>query len=108
MEFIVAHGSLELPVIWISGGGLLMAQAMPLPGRYRRHVEPRLKGRSSVQIIVGIVLLLLVAGAVEASVSPSNFPGIAKAMLGRTLAVALLGSIVVARGRPGMSPRETT
>jgi uncharacterized membrane protein SpoIIM required for sporulation len=108
MEFIVAHGSLELPAIWISGGaGLLMAQAMLFPGRYSRRVELRLKGRSSVQIIVGIVPLLLVAGAIEAFISPSDIPGIAKALLGLSLAVALLGYIV-ARGHPGMNPLETT
>ena len=107
-EFVVAHGSLELPAIWISGGaGLLMAQAMLFPGRYGRRVELRLKGRSSVQIIVGIVPLLLVAGAIEAFISPSNIPGVAKALLGLSLAVALLGYIV-ACGHPGMSTLETS
>ena len=94
-EFVVAHGSLELPAIWISGGaGLLMAQAMLFPGRYSRRVELRLKGRNSVQIMVGIVPLLLVAGAIEAFVSPSDISGVAKALLGLSLAVALLGYIV--------------
>jgi uncharacterized membrane protein SpoIIM required for sporulation len=100
-EFIVAHGSLELPAIWISGGaGLLMAEAMVFPGRYSRRVELRLKGSRSVQIIVGIVPILLVAGAIEGFVSPSSVPGLAKALLGLSLAVALLGYIV-ASGRPG-------
>ena len=100
-EFVVAHGSLELPAIWISGGaGLLMAQAMLFPGRYSRRVELRLKGRSSVQIMVGIVPLLLVAGAIEAFVSPSNLPGVAKALLGLSLALALLG-FLISRG-PGL------
>jgi uncharacterized membrane protein SpoIIM required for sporulation len=94
-EFIVAHGSLELPAIWISGGaGLLMAEAILFPGRYTRKVELGLKGRHSVQIIVGIVPILLVAGAIEAFVSPSELPGSAKALLGLSLAVALLGYIV--------------
>jgi uncharacterized membrane protein SpoIIM required for sporulation len=107
-EFVVAHGSLELPVIWISGGaGLLMAQAMVFPGRYSRRVELRMKGRSSVQIMVGIVPLLLVAASIEGFVSPSNIPGAAKALLGLSVAVALLG-YVVARGHPGKSPLETT
>jgi uncharacterized membrane protein SpoIIM required for sporulation len=98
-EFIVAHGSLELPAIWISGGaGLLMAEAMLFPGRYSRTVELGLKGRHSVQIIVGIVPLLLVAGAIEAFISPSALPGIVKALLGLSLAAALLGYIV-ARGQ---------
>jgi uncharacterized membrane protein SpoIIM required for sporulation len=98
-EFVVAHGSLELPAIWISAGaGLLMAQAMLFPGRYSRRVELRLKGRRSVQIVVGIVPILLVAGAIEAFVSPSGLPGVAKALLGLSLGLALLGYIV-ARGQ---------
>ena len=60
-EFVVAHGSLELPAIWISGGaGLLMAQAMLFPGPLqpaRRAAAAR--AESSVQIMVGIVPLLL-------------------------------------------------
>jgi len=94
-EFVVAHGSLELPAIWISGGaGLLMAQAIVFPERYSRSVELRLKGRSSVQIIVGIVPMLLVAGAIEAFISPSKISGVAKALLGLSLALALLGYIL--------------
>ena len=94
-EFVVAHGSLELPAIWISGGaGLLMAEAMLFPGRYSRGVELRQKGRISVQIMVGIVPMLLVAGAIEAFISPSNLPGVAKALLGLSLALALLGYII--------------
>jgi uncharacterized membrane protein SpoIIM required for sporulation len=104
-EFIVAHGSLELPAIWISGGaGLLMAQAMLFPGRYSRGVELRRKGRSSVQIVLGIVPILLVAGAIEAFISPSEISGVAKAGLGLSLSVALLGYIVVRGSGPAESP----
>ncbi len=94
-EFVVAHGSLELPAIWISGGaGLLMAEAILFPGRYSRGVELRQKGRISVQIMVGIIPMLLVAGAIEAFISPSNLPGAAKAFLGVSLFLALLGFII--------------
>ncbi len=101
MEFVVAHGSLELPAIWISAGaGLLMTQAMLFPGRYSRRVELRQNGRSSVQIMVGIVPLLLVAGAIEAFVSPSGLPGAVKALLGLALAIALVVYIQQGRRAP--------
>jgi hypothetical protein len=58
-----------------------------------------LKARRSIQIIAGIVPLLLVAGAVEAFVSPSDIPGVAKALLGLSLAFALLGYILAGAGR---------
>ncbi len=103
-EFVVAHGSLELPAIWISGGaGLIMARALVFPGRYRRGVELRREARKSVQIMIGIVPVLLVAGAIEAFVSPSDISGIAKSLLGLSLAMALLGYIVT-RGRPKNQP----
>jgi uncharacterized membrane protein SpoIIM required for sporulation len=105
-EFVVAHGSLELPAIWISSGaGLLMADAIVFPGRYSRGVELRHKGRCAVQIMIGIVPVLLVAGAIEAFVSPSTIPGIAKALLGLSLALALLGYI--ARGAPAGDRADT-
>jgi uncharacterized membrane protein SpoIIM required for sporulation len=92
LEFIVGHGSLELPAIWISAGaGLLLAEALLFPARYYRSDELRLKGRCSVQIMIGIVPLLLVAAVIEAFVSPSNLPGSAKA----ALAVSLLTALVI-------------
>ena len=96
-EFVVGHGSLELPAIWISGGaGLLFAEALWFPGRYRRSVELHFKGRLSVQVVVGIVPMLLVAALVEGFISPSNLPGVAKACLGLSLMLALVAYLVTA------------
>ena len=64
------------------------------------------EGPGTVQIIVGIVPILLVAGAIEAFVSPSDLPGAAKALLGLSLAIALLGYIVT-RGNPAMASRPS-
>jgi uncharacterized membrane protein SpoIIM required for sporulation len=96
-EFVVGHGSLELPAIWISGGaGLLMADAMLFPGRYRRLIELRFQARRSVQIMIGIVPVLLVAALIEAFVSPTQLPGWVKAVLGLSLFLALLAYILSA------------
>jgi uncharacterized membrane protein SpoIIM required for sporulation len=106
-EFVIAHGSLELPAIWISAGaGLLMAEAMLFPGRFSRGVELRQKGRISVQIMVGIVPMLLVAAVIEAFVSPSNLPGAAKALLGASLALALLGFVISRQPGPRRGDRS--
>jgi uncharacterized membrane protein SpoIIM required for sporulation len=97
VEFIVGHGALELPAIWIAGGsGLLLAEALLLPGRYSRGIEMRLKGRKSVQIVVGLVPVLLVAAVIEGFVSPSSLPGLGKAFLGSALASALFVYIITA------------
>src|SRR5262249_139599 len=88
-RFIVAHGALELPAIWIAAGaGLVLAQAMIFPGRYKRAVEIRHAGKESSQLLVGVTPMLLIAAFVEGFISPSNLP----ASLKVTLAVALLAT----------------
>ena len=72
------------------------------PGAFSRRVELRLSGRSSVQIMVGIVPLLLVAGAIEAFISPSGIPGVAKAALGMSLALTLFGFVIVRTRNPAV------
>ena len=60
----------------------------------------RLKGRHSVQIVVGLVPVLLVAAVIEGFVSPSNLPGLAKAFLGLALLSALVVYIITAPKMP--------
>lgn len=90
-EFVIGHGSLELPAIWIAGGaGLVMAQPMIFPARFSRSVELGLAARRSVQIVMGTIPMLLIAAAVEGFVSPSHLPGWTKAGLGAILGLAYL------------------
>ncbi|HID75273.1 MAG TPA: stage II sporulation protein M [Planctomycetaceae bacterium] len=98
-EFVVGHGALELPAIWIaSAAGLVLGRAMVFPGRYPRSVEMRLAARRSVQLAAGTIPMLLVAAAVEGFVSPSQIPGGAKAAVGLALAVLWLLYILLSRG----------
>ena len=100
-EFVVGHGSLELPAIWISGGaGLLLAQALLFPGQFRRGMELRLKARQSVEVMVGLIPVLLIAAIVEAFISPSGIPGYAKMCLGAALACGLVAYIASAPHDP--------
>ena len=86
-EFVVAHGSLELPAIWIAGGaGLMIGRAMILPGRYKRSVEIKLAAKKSVQIVVGTIPMLLIAGFVEGFISPSGLPALWKVLIALSLA----------------------
>ncbi len=96
-EFVIGHGCLELPAIWIAAGaGLLMAEALIVPGRYSRAVELRLAARRSVRIVVGTIPMLLIAATVEAFISPSDLPGWTKASLGAVLGLAYLAYILAA------------
>jgi uncharacterized membrane protein SpoIIM required for sporulation len=96
-EFVIGHGSLELPAIWIAGGaGLVMAQPMIFPARFSRSVELRLAARRSVQIVLGTIPMLLVAAMVEGFISQSLRRGWAKATLGAVLALAYLVYLLAA------------
>lgn len=100
-EFIVAHGALELPAIWVAAAaGLMMGQAMVFPGRYSRSVELRHAGLRSVRLLVGVIPMLLIAGFVEGFVSPSNLPAGLKVALAVALAAAYFAYVVSCGRRP--------
>ncbi len=70
--FVFPHGSLELPAIFLSGGaGLLIGRALLFPGQYRRVDAFKLYGLQAAQLMFGVVVLLLIAGAIEGFFSPN-------------------------------------
>ena len=90
-EFIVAHGSLEIPAICIAAGaGLMMGDAMVSPRRYSRSVELRQAGLQSARLLLGVIPMLLVAGFVEAFISPSDLSATVKIALATSLFAAYL------------------
>ncbi|MGE5549932.1 MAG: stage II sporulation protein M [Bacteroidota bacterium] len=67
---ILPHGVTELTAICIAGGaGLLLASALVSPGRYRRRDALIIRGRDAVILFLGVVVLLIFAGAIEGFVS---------------------------------------
>jgi uncharacterized membrane protein SpoIIM required for sporulation len=78
-EFVMPHGVLELPSIFIAGGGgLLIARALLFPGPIPRRAALVLYGGQGVRLALGIVPILIVAGTIEGFLSPSHLPGAAK------------------------------
>jgi uncharacterized membrane protein SpoIIM required for sporulation len=72
-EFIVAHGFIELSVIFLAGGcGLYMGDALIRPGLLTRRTALVQRSRQSVQLILGCVPLLILAGLIEGFISPSG------------------------------------
>ena len=68
---ILPHGVLELTAICIAGGaGLLLAKAMWAPGVLRRGDALKLAGIEAAQLLVGVALMLVVAGLIEGFVTP--------------------------------------
>jgi len=84
LDFITAHGPVELSVICITGGaGLVLGHALIAPGERRRGVHLRERARLAVQLVLGCAPFLVAIGVVEGFVSPGTFfPWPAKALVG--------------------------
>lgn len=91
MSFVVPHGVLELPAIFIAGGGgLLIAKGLLFPGTLPRSASLVLEGGRAMRLALGIIPLLIVAGTVEGFVSPTDLAPRWKYSLGAALFALLL------------------
>ena len=74
-SFVAPHGVLELPAIFIAGGaGLRIAQGLLFPGVLSRKDSLAKAGQEAVQLLLGTIPILIVAGLIEAFVSPTALP----------------------------------
>jgi uncharacterized membrane protein SpoIIM required for sporulation len=72
-SFVAPHGALELPAIFIAGGaGFKIAHGLLFPGTLPRRDSLAAAGREATSLVLGIVPLLIVAGTIEAFVSPTG------------------------------------
>jgi uncharacterized membrane protein SpoIIM required for sporulation len=103
-SLIVPHGVIELSVIVIAGGcGLMLGGAILRPGQLRRTDALGVAARRAVILALGIAMLLIVAGTLEAFVSPSTLPEAAKLAAGATAGLLLYSWLLLAgRKRPAV------
>jgi uncharacterized membrane protein SpoIIM required for sporulation len=74
-SFVAPHGVLELPAIFIAGGaGLRIAQGLLFPGLLPRRESLARAGLEAVQLLLGTIPILIIAGLIEAFVSPTGLP----------------------------------
>jgi len=72
-SFVAPHGVLELPAIFIAGGaGFRIAQGLLFPGVLPRRDSLARAGTEAVQLVLGTVPILIIAGTIEAFVSPTE------------------------------------
>jgi uncharacterized membrane protein SpoIIM required for sporulation len=99
-SFVAPHGVLELPAIFIAGGaGFRIAQGLLFPGLLPRRDSLARAGAEAVQLVVGTIPILIVAGVIEAFVSPTSLPIPLKFSLAAALFV-LLGTYLFGVSRP--------
>jgi uncharacterized membrane protein SpoIIM required for sporulation len=102
-SLIVPHGVLELSVIVISGGtGLMLGDAILRPGQLRRGEALARVATRAVLLALGAASLLVIAGTLEAFVSPSGLPAAVKLAVGATVGVLLYAWLLLA----GRAPRR--
>ncbi len=90
--FIIAHGVIELSVIFLSGGiGLYIGDGLLRPGLQRRRDALADRARTGVQAILGSIPLLVIAGLIEGFISPSALPWQIKAAVGAGSGLLLYG-----------------
>jgi uncharacterized membrane protein SpoIIM required for sporulation len=103
-ELTLAHGLLELSCIVVgSAAGIRMGWALVAPGRLRRMAALRAEALPAVEILLGTIPWLVVAGLVEGFVTPAGL-GLGTVL---TIAFGLAGlywGLVLWRGRPTPSP----
>jgi uncharacterized membrane protein SpoIIM required for sporulation len=89
-SFVAAHGSLELPSIFIAGGaGLRLATGMLFPGIYSRPDALKRAAVEAIRLLAGTVPLLIIAGSLEGFLSPSGAPVAVKFLTGAVLFLGL-------------------
>jgi uncharacterized membrane protein SpoIIM required for sporulation len=102
-SLILPHGVLELSVIVISGGtGLMLGDAILRPGQLRRGEALARVAARAVLLALGAASLLIIAGTLEAFVSPSSLPDGVKLAIGAGVGILLYSWLILA----GRAPRR--
>jgi uncharacterized membrane protein SpoIIM required for sporulation len=93
--YIAPHGFLELTSVFVGAGvGLRIGWAWIAPGPHRTRGQALAeRARSGMLVALGLVLVLLVAGLLEAYVTPSPLPAVIRIGIG---AVVWLGFLLYA------------
>jgi uncharacterized membrane protein SpoIIM required for sporulation len=91
--FVLPHGSLELPAIFLAGGaGLLLARGLVFPGQLKRLDMIKQCAGQAIRLMFGVIPMLVIAGVIEGFFSPNpNIPASFKYLTG----IILLGGLML-------------
>jgi uncharacterized membrane protein SpoIIM required for sporulation len=108
-DFVAAHGALELPAIFIAAGaGLEIARGLLFPGMLPRKDSLRLAGSQAAKLLLGTIPLLVVAGMIEAFISPVKIATALKFTLSAVLFTALVLYLMSGRKKLVVQENEGT
>jgi uncharacterized membrane protein SpoIIM required for sporulation len=104
---ILPHGMLELSAVFLAAAaGLRLGWCVIDPGPRTRSAALAEEGRATVTIALGLIVVLLVSGIIEAFVTPSPLPTWARILIGAVAECAFLGYVIVF-GRRAVATHET-
>jgi uncharacterized membrane protein SpoIIM required for sporulation len=104
---ILPHGLLELTAVFVAGGvGARLFWSWIEPGQLSRTASIAREGRTAATVALGLVLVLLVSGVIEAFVTPSGLPTWARIGIG-VLAEVLFLAYVFVLGRRAVRSGHT-
>jgi uncharacterized membrane protein SpoIIM required for sporulation len=97
VTFMVGHGVIELTCIFIAGGaGLLVGTALIMPGDLTRADALKTRGMEAVRLMLGVAILLVIAGTIEGFVSPAPLDARVKYSVAAVTGVALYSYLLFA------------
>jgi uncharacterized membrane protein SpoIIM required for sporulation len=97
LTFMVGHGVIELSCIFIAGGaGLLIGSALVMPGDLSRADALKSRGKDAVRLMMGVAVLLVVAGIIEGFISPAPIAAKIKFGIGALTGLALYSYLLLA------------
>lgn len=107
LGLIAPHGLLELTAVFVAAGtGLRLGWIVIDPGGRTRADALAREGRTVAGIALGLVCVLLISGVIEAFVTPSGLPTLARVGIG-VLAEAAFLVYVFVLGRRAVGAGET-
>jgi len=105
---ILPHGMLELSAVFLAAAaGLRLGWRIIDPGPLPRSQALAVAGRETITLALGLIVVLLVSGVIEAFVTPSPLPTWARIGIGACAEAAFLGYVIVLGRRAaaaGLSP----
>jgi len=107
-SFVAPHGALELPAIFLAGGaGLKIARGLLFPGTLPRRDSLAMAGREATSLVLGTVPVLVIAGTIEAFVSPTGLPNPLKFAMSGALLVILVAYLFGA-GKENVAAKQAS
>ena len=94
-SFVIGHGVLEFTAIFIAGGaGLMLGMAILVPGERTRGEALLERGATAIKLLAGCIPLLILAGLIEAFISPTPIHPVYKFAVSGATALGLLAYLL--------------